>query len=641
MPGEVTNLQNRLRELNPEAAARADELIAGGMEPAAAYAKAAQEYGVSPDAPAVSADFDTSIQPPPDPIQIPADILGEGPGVTQIPADIPGEGPGVTQIPADIPVEGPPVEATQPAGNGRSALLQALSAMGQRPAVEAPVVQPPDLKLSVLQALSKAGSGLLGLRDQSRTEKRNRASQATANVINALSKGRAGARGLQEEARPGLLTQLAAVPGQVAGAGLKFQADKQAAEQSEFANQLKARQLEFDEEGARSERLRAMAPLFKPGDLPTAGQNKVAMMEKGRDLFDAGQTRGEVRAALENDPDFKALVSANPQIATEMVGNALKGYDAREQGVFKREIDLAREERALAAEGRSKGAEGRAVIEFTDKKIDRLVRSYTRRLSGAVEMAGTRKGALMEDPVAFFEEHQLKDMIGGDDPTLALDLMSAYQEQVGAYAKARVEYWNDQREISRQKQRDTLANAKQKFGVTDTLRKSIMGLEGVKSFSGSQGLGPSFARMKRFHQDYRADPDMAGRAEAQVAMVNQFQRLIDPATVRSQDIELYRDALSTMANIEVALIRVGKGGFLPDDMIDGMMQVATSLHEAQRDFVESEVQSTIGLWDLLHPGFKIGEEEAVTISKGILGGERTDGKIETPREKAKRIREGG
>jgi len=69
--------------------------------------------------------------------------------------------------------------------------------------------------------------------------------------------------------------------------------------------------------------------------------------------------------------------------------------------------------------------------------------------------------------------------------------------------------------------------------------------------------------------------------------------------------------------------------------------VATSLHEAQRDFVESEVQSTIGLWDLLHPGFKIGEEEAVTISEGILGGERTDGKIETARERAKRIREGG
>jgi len=31
----------------------------------------------------------------------------------------------------------------------------------------------------------------------------------------------------------------------------------------------------------------------------------------------------------------------------------------------------------------------------------------------------------------------------------------------------------------------------------------------------------------------------------------------------------------------------------------------------------------------------------VTISEGILGGERTDGKIETARERAKRIREGG
>jgi hypothetical protein len=526
---------------------------------------------------------------------------------------------------------------SDPGSDQRSGLLQALAGAAQRPTVEAPVTQAPDPKLRILQALSSIAGPLLGIRDQRATDKRNRASQATANVVNALSKGRAGARGLREEAKPGILTQLSQIPGQAAGIGLQVQADKQAAEQAAFENQISASELSLKAQDSESERLRAL--LSRKGDLPTAGQNKVAMMEKGRDLFDTGRPRSEVQSALENDLDFKELVSANPQIATEMVGNALKGFDAREQGVFDREIADAREDRAKDAAKRSEDAETRTVREFTDRQIDRIVNSYTRRLSGAVSMAGTKKGSQIEDPGAFFKEHQIEDMIGGSDPTLALDLESAYQEQVGAYAKARVEYWNDQREIARQKQRDTLGKAKQDFTVTDTLRKSIMALQGVKSFSGSQGLGPSFARMKRFHQDYRDNPDMAGRAEAQIAMVNQFQRLIDPATVRSQDIELYRDALSTMANIEVALIRVGKGGFLPDDMIDGMMQVAISLHEAQRDFVESEVQAAISLWDALHPGFAIGNDEAVTISQAILGGKRTtDVKEETPRERAARER---
>ena len=260
MPSEVTNLQNRLRELNPEAAARANELIEEGMEPAAAYAQAAQEYGVSLRPTDTQSYLDAATEadmPSPDPSIGPL-LDFPGPSSKSIRTPGPVVARQISELVSDdeeqIPVvsEGevdPPVveEPARPASNGRSALLQALARAAQRPDVEAPVVRPPDLKLSILQALSKAGSGLLGLRDQSRTEKRNRASQATANVINALSKGRAGARGLQEESRPGLLTRLAAVPGQVAGAGLKFQADRQAAEQQAFENRIKGAGRPFDE----------------------------------------------------------------------------------------------------------------------------------------------------------------------------------------------------------------------------------------------------------------------------------------------------------------------------------------------------------------------------------------------------------
>ena len=125
-------------------------------------------------------------------------------------------------------------------------------------------------------------------------------------------------------------------------------------------------------------------------------------------------------------------------------------------------------------------------------------------------------------------------------------------------------------------------------------------------------------------------------------MVNQFQRLIDPATVRSQDIELYRDALSTMANLEVAFIRVGQGGFLPDNMIDGMMEVAKSLHSAQRDFVSEEVGSAIGVWNTLHPEFSLSGDDSKFIAENIIGGKKNnDADSENALDRARRVRGGG
>ena len=141
-------------------------------------------------------------------------------------------------------------------GNGqRSAIMQALATAAQRPSVEVPVAQPPNPKLRILQALSSAGSGLLGARDQAKSDKRNRSSAAQANVINALTKGGAGARGTQEQASPGLLTQLAAVPGQVAGAGLQMQADKQAAEQQTFDNRTQSAGQPFNQMSSLLQRM--------------------------------------------------------------------------------------------------------------------------------------------------------------------------------------------------------------------------------------------------------------------------------------------------------------------------------------------------------------------------------------------------
>ena len=515
----------------------------------------------------------------------------------------------------------------------QQALVRALLSEGQQPTGIALPEQAGGQRIPrLLELLGGIGGQIAQSRAIGSSNRANAARQARANLQSALRGGGGGAA-FQETPKVGLLGHLATgLKG--LGTGLQdVRTDEVAAEQADFENRIKQRELDLKAQGrdadlirAEASRLRALRP--SAGKLPTAGQNKLAMMELGRDLHDDGLTREGVREAVQQDPDYQALVTQNPNIAAEMIGNALRGFDAREQGVFDREIDIANEERARAREDRGVAGEERKVVAFTQEQADTLVRSYTRRLEGAVSAASTAAGSEIEDPREFFKKYKLQDMVASGSDLLVLDLESAYLQKVGEYAAARVAFHAKEREEARKIQAVTLANAKHDFGIQDTLRKSVMALPGVKSFSGAQGLGPSFARMQGFYNDYRSGKTEAGRAEAQVAMVNQFQRLIDPATVRSQDIELYRDALSTMANIEIAFVRIGKGGFLPDDMIDGMMRVATSLHTAQREFVETEVESAIGVWDAIHPKFAMGDDAAKKISRNILGGNRTESDAE-------------
>ena len=505
----------------------------------------------------------------------------------------------------------------------------------------------------LLELLGSIGGQWASSRAIGSSNKANAARQARANLQGALRGGGGGAA-FRETPSVGLLGHLATG---LKGLGTGLQdlgTDEATQRQTDYENRTAQGQAAFknqlDLDKAATDRIKADASLLtarRPttGKLPTAGQNKVAMMELGRDLFDKGLARDQVREEVQRNPDYQALVAQNPNIAAEMTGNALHGWDAREGGVFDREIDIASEGRARAGEGRNVAGEGRAVVKFTDDQARALVNSYTRRLNGAVALASTRPGSEIEDPGAFFKKYKLKDMVASGSDILVLDLESAYLEKVGEYAKARVEYWQNQRELAYKKRDRDLAIAaaalrekKSTFDIQDTLRKTVMALPGVKSFSGSQGLGPSFARMQGFHEDYRNGTTDADRAEAQVAMVNQFQRLIDPATVRSQDIDLYRLALSTMGNIRVALERPLAGGFLPDDMIDGMMNVAISLHKAQRDFVESEVTSAISVWNSIHPPYALTAATSTSIAENILGGERTESDAERI-ERIKRVRQ--
>ena len=601
------NTVYELRKQNPEAAAYVDELVAEGMEPLAAFEQAKREYGIGTlDAPAVSSDFDTPIQPSTDELDITMPTFGE-----EVDDSLAVE-PDFSSsdlVEETTPVQGPPVEATQPAGNGRSAIMQALAAMGQRPAVEAPVVQPPDSRLRILQALSKAGSGLLGLRDQSRTEKRNRASQATANVINALSKGRAGARGLQEEARPGLLTQLAAVPGQVAGAGLKFQTDRQAAEQSEFANQLKARQLEFDEAGAESERIRAEASLHRAKRTTGKAPNEL-FTQQGIDYFNQRMTREQATEALRKDPDLGPMLDANP----DLLGRMLKGHEAGRTGTTK--------------EALAEASATRAQSRFEQEEIDRLTSSYSTSLK-EVAIQGDKANPVIQSPKDFFrgpgvDVDALQDVFGvAGVARMKSDRMAAK----AIWWKARTDHlkierdkekenWNRDfkktkeefdREMAEQRldlSKESFAETqkKQRFREGQSIFKAIISLPGIKSYSGPQGIGGSYNRLRGVYEDYLDNPK-AHRGAFHAAIVNQFQRMIDPATVREGDVTLLREAQSWFDQVESQILRIGSGGFLADDMIDGMMEVDERLHQRQLGVVKGEIVGALEVYNKL-PGLE-------------------------------------
>jgi len=191
---------------------------------------------------------------------------------------------------------------SDPGSDQRSGLLQALAGASQRPTVEAPVTQAPDPKLRILQALSSIAGPLLGIRDQRATDKRNRAAQATANVVNALSKGRAGARGLQEEAKPGILTQLSQIPGQAAGIGLQVQADKQAAEQAAFENQLKA-----NESGDRFGRLNTLTQRLQEEERLRLASGNLGLRGRTTEVTEGRLGLAERKFAHRIDLDTKDL----------------------------------------------------------------------------------------------------------------------------------------------------------------------------------------------------------------------------------------------------------------------------------------------------------------------------------------------
>lgn len=79
----------------------------------------------------------------------------------------------------------------------------------------------------------------------------------------------------------------------------------------------------------------------------------------------------------------------------------------------------------------------------------------------------------------------------------------------------------------------------------------------------------------------------------QIALINQFQRLIDPATVREGDVALIRSAQSTMEAIGVRLARIGSGQVISDDLTISLIETATAMINAQRRYRKDLIDLTL------------------------------------------------
>ena len=73
----------------------------------------------------------------------------------------------------------------------------------------------------------------------------------------------------------------------------------------------------------------------------------------------------------------------------------------------------------------------------------------------------------------------------------------------------------------------------------------------------------------------------------------------------------------------------GTGGFIADETIDGMFDVAERLHGAQQDFLEDTVSGRIKVWNTffkdLPNAYIVTEDDKNIIVEGISGGSVGEG----------------
>lgn len=508
-------------------------------------------------------------------------------------------------------------EQGQGGGGGRLDLSSLLPSL-QQPA------QQTSPKLRLFEAAARIGEGLLGERAAHKTAKKQAANAALANVTAGLGRPTGVAPVVPERNRAGTLL------GGLRGLSEAVRANRQeenvlGVENKERDLKLGKFLLDVEEENRRRD------PTQDPAS-ESEFDNRFGSL--GASLRDQNVPFEQVAEQVRNSDVYKTAVQERSDLGDEFIARAEEEWRSRD-------TDLASEQRAGGREERAQTEEERRRNQFETSVERDWLEGFGNRLEGQARNAGVRNmgSTLFEDPKAFDRQYR-KELdrlsVGGLENALG-----KYELAAAQYWESRIEKEEEKRERERKQVGTAIAAEKETFDRMEGLRKSLQSLPGVKAFSGTQGIGGAFARMDNLYQTYAADRDAPGaRGAFQNAIVQNFQRMIDPATVRLGDIQLIVDSQSAWQRFSTAIQRVVSGGFVDDDLLDQMYIVAQRLHSGQRAFVEQEVSGAINVWNTIHQSNKIGPDEMQVIAQTILGGDREEESEKSLAEQLKEARGG-
>jgi len=503
----------------------------------------------------------------------------------------------------------------------QQALVRALLSGGQQPTGIALPEQAGGQRIPrLLELLGGIGGQIAQSRAIGSSNRANAARQARANLQSALRGGGGGAA-FQETPKVGLLGHLATgLKG--LGTGLQdVRTDEVAAEQADFENLIKQRELGLQAQGRDADLIRAQAALHRarnPRGATTKSPDELFEQE-GANLFLQDVPREQVEARLRENPVYADMLNDYP----DLLGQAYEGHEKARTG------DLT-EAQKQAAEGRAALRSEQATKLMGEKEEDRAIKGYESLLRGKATVSAHSKNPFSRPEEAFAMLDFDRMSPGGQ-----LAAMGAYAEAHGLWYEKNAEVLKADREKEREKRKE-LIEAQEKemkkeqetFKRMEGLRKSLQAQAGVKAFSGIQGIGGAYQRMDGLYKRYVNDPgEGEARGAFQNAIVQNFQRMIDPATVRLGDIDLIVASQSAWARFKTSIIRVTEGGFVDDSLLREMHRVAGELHDQQRKFVEEEVDGAVTLWNGLHLNNSITPEVRDLVVNNILGGDYSDDHI--------------
>ena len=484
--------------------------------------------------------------------------------------------------------------------------------------IEAQDREPPEIPaqagsntaLRILEVLGGIGGSLAESKAMGKATKATQAAQARANLINTL-RGRAVSGVQPTEPKRGILGTLS----RGLGAGAKAFREGREFESQEDKTRFEAEMAlgELDIKREKSGKILPVKPTERKTFYTTEGRR---LWDKNPDLSVA-----EIDAKIRASDQYRVDVgNEEDRLGPEFLGFAREGYEnARKTALGER-----REEES---DFYLRSEEERARQKMDDKESANLLDGFTNSLN-ALALTGVYKTLPDGESVSeigearnLFEEYEIANMpLDWQLKATGIHKFWAAKYHQMAFDKAQKD-----REEARKNREEVFRSDKMKFDVLqadfdvmETLRSSVQALPGVKAFSGTQGIGPAFAKLDAAYQKYGKGD--IGRDAMQLALVNQFQRLIDPATVREGDIALMLRAESWWARLNGRVEGYMDGGFVADKTIKSMHKVAVELERAHRGFVEDEVEGAIKVWNGIHKNFTVDEETSNLIIQSILGG---------------------